>query len=448
MNTTCAMRRLSADPDLFRPSLMPHKKARELAAIDAILVANPSIAEAVWNDLQRKKKATGRLGLSADQVLRIAIIKQLYSYSYADLPFHIADSETNRRFCHFTSPEAVPKKTALARSIKAIREETWHYINRVLMGYANDKGIEDGKRVRIDPTVTETNVHPPTDNSLLFDCVRVCERLLRRAHAEFGASYSSHRRRAKRRHLEVMNARNEGQRLLAYRDLLKITKKTIGYAKQAVVHLSAYSEARAELLAAKLSHYIELSERVIDQTERRLLKNESVPAQEKIVSIFEPHTDIIRKDRRDTYYGHKVTLSGGKSGLVLDWAVAKGNPADTTLLMPMLSRLRDIYGRTPSQVSVDGGFASRENLRLAKEAGVTEMAFAKKRGLKVEDMTSTPAIYRMLRDFRAGIEGIISFLKRSFGMRRCTWKSFASFGSYVGASIVTANLLMLARHLT
>ena len=445
---TTAMRRLSADPDLFLPSQLLHKKAKELAAIDAILVANPAITEAVWKDLQRNKKVTGRPGLSADQVLRTAIIKQLYSYSYEDLPFHIADSDTNRRFCYFVSAQAVPGKSTLARGIKSIRRDTWHRINRILMGYANDKDIEDGKRVRIDPTVTETNIHPPTDNSLLFDCVRVIDRLLCQARAEYSVLHSSHSRRAKRRHLQIMNAPNDARRLRPYKDLLKVTRKTIGYAKAAVAQLSAHSDARAQSLAAELSHYSELSERVIDQTERRVLKGESVPAQEKILSIFEPHTDVIRKDRRDTYYGHKVTLSGGKSGLVLDWVVETGNPADSTLLMPMLDRLTDIYGRVPDQVSVDGGFASRENLRLAKKAGVTDMAFAKKRGLRVEDMTSTPAIYRMLRDFRAGIEAIISFLKRSFGMRRCTWQSFASFGSYVGASIVTANLLMLARHLT
>ena len=128
--------------------------------------------------------------------------------------------------------------------------------------------------------------------------------------------------------------------------------------------------------------------------------------------------------------------------------VEEGNPADTTLLIRMLDRLEAIYGSYPRQVAVDGGFASKENLRLAKEKpGVLDVSFAKKRGLTVEAMASSRKVFRKLRDFRAGIEGIISFLKRVFGLGRCTWRSLPSFASYVGASIVSANLLILARHL-
>jgi transposase, IS5 family len=128
--------------------------------------------------------------------------------------------------------------------------------------------------------------------------------------------------------------------------------------------------------------------------------------------------------------------------------VESGNPADVSVLKRMLDRLKQTYGVYPTQVAADGGFASRENLRVAKELGVHDMAFAKKRGLTVEEMTTNERVYRKLRDFRAGIEGIISFLKRVFGLRRCTWRSEASFGSYVGLSIVSANLVMMGRLLT
>jgi len=442
------MRRIVPEPELFRNRQLRHKQARELAAIDRILLANPSAAEAVWKDLQGPLAKTGRPGLSADQVLRAAIIKQMSGYSYSDLCFHLADSDSYRRFCGFASAEEAPRKSALAHSIKRITAATWEEINRILLGYAREKGIEGGKRVRIDPTVTETNIHAPTDNKLLFDSVRVLGRLLKQARKRFGAEYSSRIKRAKRRHIEVMNARNSQRRLAPYKDLLKVTRETIRCAEQAVKHLKAYNGGQAHRLATELEHFIELAWRVVSQTERRVLRGESVPAQEKIVSIFEPHTDIIRKDRRDTYYGHKVTLSGGQSGMILDWVVERGNPADTTLLMRMLDRLQVIYGSYPRQVAVDGGFASKENLRLAKaKPGVVDVAFAKKRGLTVEEMASSRRVYRRLRDFRAGIEGIISFLKRVFGLRRCTWQSHASFASYVGASIVSANLLILARHL-
>ena len=443
------MRRIVPEPELFRSRLLGHKQSRELAAIDRILVANPSAAEAVWKDLQGgplTKK--GRPGLSADQVLRAAIVKQMNGYGYSDLAFHLADSVSNLRFCGFSCPEEVPRKSALAHSIKRISAETWEEINRILLGYAKREGIEDGKRVRIDPTVTETNIHSPTDNKLLFDSVRVLGRLLKYARKAFGAEYSSRVKRAKRRHMEVMNAPNHQRRLAPYKDLLKITRETIRYANRAVVRLRVENGSEANRLAEELQHYIDLAWKVVSQTERRVLRGESVPAPEKIVSIFEPHTDIIRKDRRDTYYGHKVTLTGGRSGMILDWVVEDGNPADSTLLMRMLDRLEAIYGSYPRQVAIDGGFASKENLRLAKEKpGVVDVAFAKKCGLAVEDMTTSRRVYKKLRDFRAGIEGIISFLKRVFGLRRCTWRGLPSFASYVGASIVSANLLIFARHL-
>lgn len=120
-------------------------------------------------------------------------------YSYSDLAFHVADSDSNRRFCGFSCPEEVPRKSALARNIKRISAETWEKINRILLEYAKDKGIEGGKRVRIDPTVTETNIHAPTDNKLLFDCVRVLGRLLKQGRKTFGVAYASRIKRAKRR---------------------------------------------------------------------------------------------------------------------------------------------------------------------------------------------------------------------------------------------------------
>jgi transposase, IS5 family len=441
------MRRITPELDLFRPHQLLHKRVRELAAIDRILVANPQMAEAVWKDLHKRVARTGRPGLSADQILRAAIIKQMFGYSYEDLAFHLADSETNRLFCGYSSAAAVPKKSALARNIKQIKAETWEEINRILLSYAEDQDIEDGTRVRIDPTVTETHIHHPTDDKLLFDCVRVFDRLLGEASSICTIAYSSRVVRAKRRSLQIMNAPNRKRRRAPYKDLLRVTTETVRYAKRAVEQLKAENGAAAQRLSQEVASYILLAEKVISQTRRRVLHGESVPAPEKIVSIFEPHTDIIRKDRRDTYYGHKLTLSGGESGLILDWVVEQGNPADVTLLKRMLDRLKGTYGAYPEQVAVDGGFASKENLRMAKEMGVVDIAFAKKRGLTVAEMTSSERVYRTLRDFRAGIEGIISFLKRVFGLRRCTWRSRASFGSYVGASIVSANLLILARHL-
>jgi len=440
--------------DLFRDDSLPHEHARELEMIDRILCDNPTITRLVWKDLQdqgaSRHERRGRPGLSADVTLRAAIIKQMTGFSYEDLAFHLADSLSYRRFVGFAHPLDVPRKSALAKNIKRISEATWHEVNHVILLYAEARGIEDGRKVRIDATVTESNIHHPTDNALLLDCVEALSRILGRAHKSFDVPFHNRCRRAKHRHMAIVNAKRQAQRIKPYKELLKVTEDTICFAVQAIGRLCDKQGPMAGLaqrLARELEHYVPLARQVVEQTRRRVLNQESVPAEEKLVSIFEPHTDIIRKDNRGTYYGHKVTLTGGASGLVLDWVVEEGNPADSTLLIRMLERQQDLYGHYPRQASADGGFASKDNLRYAKAGGVQDMVFAKRRGLAVEDMVTQTWIYKALRDFRAGIEGVISFLKRVFGLRRCTWSGRPSFASYVGASIVSANLLILARHM-
>jgi IS5 family transposase len=342
--------------------------------------------------------------------------------------------------------ESTPSSATLAENRKKVRPETLEAIGRMVIHYAARKGVERGRKVRVDSTVVEANVHAPTDSSLLWDGVRVLTRLLERADEPFGFGlYTDHRRRAKRRMLAIQHTGSPSKRTAAYRDLLKVADKTLGYAHRAIEHLEG--KAGAQKLAEELAHYTELLEQVTDQTRRRVIHGEKVPASEKLVSLFEPHADIIRKDRRDTLYGHKIFVTGGASGLILDCTVERGNPADSSMALAMLQRQKDLYGRPPRQAALDGGFASKDNLKEAKVLGVQDVCFQKKRGLKVSDMTRSSWVYKRLRDFRAGIEGMISFLKRAFGLNRCTWRGEGSFASYVQASVLTANLLTLARHL-
>jgi IS5 family transposase len=200
-----------------------------------------------------------------------------------------------------------------------------------------------------------------------------------------------------------------------------------------------------KVLAEKLARAVGLLEKVINQTDRRVFKGENVPASEKVVSFFEDHTDIIVKKRRETEYGHKIFLTGGSSTLILDCRIVRGNPADSEQYETLLERQKELYGRMPRQVSADGGFASKDNLAYAKQHGVKDAAFAKKRGLSVLAMAKSAWVYKALRNFRAGIEAGISTLKRAFGLDRCTWKGWEGFGRYVWSSIVSYNLLVLAR---
>ena len=226
--------------------------------------------------------------------------------------------------------------------------------------------------MRTDCTVTEANIHRPTDASLLSDGVRVLTRLMARAKddlGDIGIVFTNHPRRARRRALGILNAKKRKQ------------------------------------------------------------------------------TDIIVKDRRETYFGHKLAISGGGSGQLTDLVIKRGNPADSTLAQEMIERQQDIYGRVPRQVAFDGGFASKDNLRAIKKMGVKDVAFHRRCGLKITEMAKSTWVYKRLRNFRAGIEGMISFLKRGFGLGRCNWRGFESFKAYAWASVITANLLLVARHM-
>ena len=201
----------------------------------------------------------------------------------------------------------------------------------------------------------------------------------------------------------------------------------------------------AERWRAEVSHYLPLIARVLDQSERRVLHGQPVPANEKLVSLFEPHADIIVKGGRDVRYGHKINLATGRSGLVLDVVVEAGNPADAERFLPMLERHIARHGTPPRQMAGDGGYASLGNLGLAKALGVQDVAFHKKRGLTIEAMVKSRWVYRKLRNFRAGIEANISCLKRAFGLARCTWRGLAHFKAYVWSSVVAYNMALLAR---
>jgi IS5 family transposase len=427
---------------------------RQLDEVSRILDGNPEVLEAVLRDLVGSSRADhGRQGMTAEQVLRSAVLKQSQQLTYEDLEFHLGDSQAFRAFARLEVNQ-FPAHSALQENIAALSESTWETIHRVFLGHARTEGIEDGRKVRIDTTVVDADIHDPTDSTLLRDGVRVLTRYLLEG-KELAPRpvyrFRDHRRVVKKRVLTIQNARKDEVRVRAYRELLRYVGLVRGYSVEAILELrdfdgdKASDQLRAQALTARIERALGLLDRVIRQTERRVLHGEKVPASEKIVSFFEAHADIIVKDRRDTHYGHKVCLTGGTSNLVLDVRVEKGNPADSDLFQPMLERHIDILGRAPRQVSADGGFASKENVKWAKGKGVQDVCFAKRRGIAISDMVRSTWIYRKLKRFRAGIESSISALKRAFGMDRCTWRGWEGFQRYVWSSVVSHNLFAMAR---
>ncbi len=445
------MRKTIREQLTVRPPLVRFRKAREYEEVSELLDAHPEAAQWVFDDLVAKgvNPKVGRKGMSAEETLRAHVVYKREKLSFERLEFELGTNAFFRAFCRI-SPSDSWSKSALHRNVSAISAETLERINRVCLQVAEEEGIEDGRRIAVDPTGVQTNVHIPADSELLSDTVRVLVRLMWGAVKVFVTSEFTHanKRAAKRLYWRIFNARGEKRKPL-YVELLEVSAQTIADAERIASELEGLSEPvfrrEAKKLAEVIRHVIALGKHVVDQTERRVLRGEKVPAKEKILSIFEPHTDLLVQGQKRTY-GHKVTFTSGVSGMVLDAFVENGNPNDKTLATRTVERQKLIYGRVPEQAAFDGGFASASNLEELKQVGVKDVVFTKARGLKIQDMVREYSDYAVLRNFRAGIEGVISYLKRAFSMVRCTWSGLESFKAYVWGSVVSANLFTLVRH--
>lgn len=433
-----------------------HQHSRMLEQISSLLDGQCEILEAVQRDLVGQRRSdTGRNGLSAEQVLRIAVLKRIHQLDYRDLSFHLADSRSFRTFARLAMGET-PSFEALQANVKKLSATTLETLNRLLLKQALRDGDEAGKMVRTDSTVVDSAIHLPTDSSLLWDSVRVLSRLMGRLEKAYPGCrffWHNHRRAAKRQWLQVTYARGEQaekKRKSGYHQLLRYTERTLVYARKMAGHAAALAlypgeeNGAAAALSQELLHYIPLVEKVVSQTRTRVVEGRKVAAKEKVVSLFEPHTDVIVKDRRETRYGHKVTLTSTRANLVVDCVIEEGNPADATLAVRSMERVTDVLGKVPHAASFDGGYTSRANLEQIKALGIVEVAFHKKCRLTVAEMVTSSRVYRRLRNFRAGVEGTISALKRGVGMGKCRWRGLESFKAYVWSCIVTFNLMRLA----
>ena len=430
---------------LFKPD-------KKLQMMDQILDANPQIIELVHSDLTRGLTKTGAWGMSAEQVLRAAIIRQWKHYSYRELADRLNDGVCLRWFTRFYS-DPVPHFTSLQKVFKAVGADTWNKINEMLVQYALVRKLERGRALRTDTTVVETNIHYPTDAKLLWDSIRVLTRLMIRSRellpeADFG--FANRTRSSKKLCYKITMVKGPTapkKRRKLYRKLLKTANEVFAMASRCFDCLQQWQGFDLELLADELDHYLTLSAVAIDQCERRVLDGQKVPAPEKIVSIFEAHTDIIRrgKSQSKTEFGHKVLIASGKSGLITQYASFRGNPDDGHMLPSVLERHRQQYGRPPQALSADRRFYSADNEEKARQIGVKRLSINKpgycsqaRRQLEKERW------FKDLQRFRAGIEGIISGLMRGYGLKRCIWKGWQSFQSYVGLAIVTFNLQKIA----
>lgn len=309
----------------------------------------------------------------------------------------------------------------------------------------------------------ETDIHFPTDATLLWDTVRTITRLIRQLDEKLprGVQGFTDRTRSARRRMQALErmsaTERHTQQLPKYRDLLRITGQVLADARKVVKKtarvkgIDVVAAAVVEQLQQEITEYCKLGDRVIDQTRCRVIDGEQVPAEEKVYSIFEPHTDLIKrgKVRKPIEFGHKVFLAESAQGLITDYQVLDGNPADTTQVQGSLERHQQLFNCAPDLYASDRGFQSAENWDECQKAGVSEVSIPQRGGQKTAEREALERsrAFKQGQRFRAGIEGRISVLFRGRGMKRCRAKGRERFEVLVGAAVLANNLLRIAEML-
>jgi IS5 family transposase len=433
-----------------------------LKKISEFLDGQAKIVALARRDLERglKKPGTGRRGLTPEQTLRSYVLRRIKNWDYRELRERIADGYSLRCFTRFYSSE-VPKHQAFNEAFNKLRPATIQDINDLVVRGAVDLGLEDAKKLRVDTTVSETDIHHPTDSTLLWDVVRVVTRLVGRLGEILPKGipgFTNRTRSARRRMQEIerMTARERHeQQEEKYRELIHTTEQVVGNARQVLekmkdVHVvDLMDDIAIQELRRKIEHYSHLGDRVIDQTRRRVLKGEQVPANEKVYSIFETHTDLIMRGKiqKPIEFGHKIFLAESARGLITQYRVLDGNPSDRIHVKPSLQRHNRVFGFAPDLYSSDRGFFTEDNIKECKKAGVKLVCIPQcggKRSSDREAFEKSPAFKNGQR-FRAGIEGRISVLFRGRGMKRCSSEGRERFEVFVGMAVLANNLMTIAR---
>jgi IS5 family transposase len=431
-----------------------------LQAIADFLDDHEEMIEAIGDDLRRglKRPDTGRKGLTAQQVLRSLILMRVKNWDYRELRERIADGLTLRRFTDFNA-QPVPKHNAFHRAFIRITPQTLRLVNDLVIKAAVAMGLEDGSKLRVDTTVVQTDIHHPTDNTLLWDVVRVLTRLVGRLASPIERPIKGfrNRTRATRRRMQAIQrmttTQRETQQRSKYRELIRIAEEVVERARRGLRQTGKVrgndplSELAIEELRRQIEHYCGLGERVIDQARRRVLQGEQVPNAEKIYSIFEPHTDLIKrgKVRTPVEFGHKVFLAESAQGLITQYEVLNGNPCDEEHVEPSLSRHQATFGSAPQLYGSDRGFFSEKNVTACERSGVGVVCIPQRGGTKSaerEAYEKSPEFKKGQR-FRAGVEGRISVLFRGRGMKRCLAEGRERFELLVGAAVLVNNLLII-----
>ena len=408
-----------------------------------------------------KSTRTGRPGMAPDRLLRCCVLKHLKGWSFRDLERELRCNLIYRRFTHFDA-EVIPRYNCFSRLFAVLSPEVTKHLHQRVVGLARQRGVAPGRKLRTDTTVVESNVHYPTDSTLLADGIRVLSRSLKRIAQECkrGAlEVVNHGRAVKYRLLEICRAAKsqtpDSQERLkeSYQKLLATTS---GVVRQAEEIVEKWKRGKLKVVGkllvvqgqiTQLQKFLPLVEKVVAQTQERVGKgNRHVVG--KVLSLFEPHTEVIRKGKahKPNEFGRLVRIDEVENGIVSEYEVLAGNPADTNSFVPAVKHHRGCFGKSPERATGDRGFFSAQNEREAGEMGVKKVALpargrlSKKRGERQKQRW-----FRRLLKWRAGSESTISTLKHPFSMWRATYKGEWGFQRYVGWCVISKNLFSIAR---
>lgn len=425
----------------------------ELLVIDQILDNNPQIillaARCFPKAQDERQAAVGRDGMTLEQVIRCAIYQRQKGLTYRQLSDQTQDSKKCRSFTKMEYNQYFSHQ-ALQENISKITPDVLEKIHLAICQYAIDLGVDDGKKIRTDSTTIKTNIHYPTNASLLWDCIRVSCRLLKQTKGLLKVfNFRNYQKSGKKLLFKIVNTKGKEKRRPLFKKMLQTQRRCERQVENAIEQLSCYSfqnpqqEKQRHELLQNLDVLLLKMQQVTDVAHRREILGEDVPVEDKLFSIFEDHTDCIVKGGRETIFGHKINLTSGKSNLIFDCIQKRGNPADPSYFPETLDNLSVNFNITPRDVAGDGGFASKDNVRDAQRRGILNIVFHKVRG-SLQNIASSKKMETMLKKWRAGMEAIISNFKRGLKASLCTWKGWEAFKSFILWSIITFNLRVIA----
>ena len=417
--------------------------------VSEILDENPAILEAAARDL--KALSTGgkkgrKAAYTCDNLFRALIVHTVEGESLRGTIVRIAESPFLQDFIRLGN-RRVMDFTFLDRALKAVRPETWKRINALLAAYARETGRMDPSEIRVDTTVVEATIHYPTDSSLLWDSYRTLARLLRKGRSLLpeACPHRFHDTKAKRAYLRITRyaaSKRRGRYVKkCFRELIRQVRSLAEIAQEFARRASASHGLVLQALGAEIEQFLSPIGIVIKNAERAGIKGETVPASERVFSIFEPHTELICRGKREkpVEFGHVILISQTKEKFISDYDVMERRIPDQRLGLPAIERHERLYGSPPEAMAADKGFNPAAEGRAELESKVKTLAIPR----KVTDWTTV--IGAIWQRFRAGIEGTISVLKRAYRLLRCPYRGFKSFAASVGLSIFSHNLVLLAR---